>query len=101
MLQAEWREASLEVAADLSAYCEKRGFATSQFALAWCMANPIISSVIVGPRTMEQFDDNIACLQITINDKDEAFVDSLVPTGEHSGKGFQDTAYPVTGRGRP
>ena len=28
-------------------------------------------------------------------------VDSLVPAGEHSGKGFQDTAYPVTGRGRP
>jgi len=101
MLQAEWREASLEVAAELSGYCAKRGFVTSQFALAWCLANPIISSVIVGPRTMEQFDDNIACLQLAITDKDEAFVDSLVPTGEHSGKGFQDTAYPVTGRGRP
>ena len=100
MMQAEWREASLEVAAELNSYCATRGVATSQFALAWCMANPILSSVIVGPRTMEQFDDNIGCLDISITDEDEAFVDSLVPVGEHSGKGFQDTAYPVTGRGR-
>jgi aryl-alcohol dehydrogenase-like predicted oxidoreductase len=101
MLQAEWRESSLEVAAQLTDYCNKRGVATSQFALAWCIANPILSSTIVGPRTMEQFDDNFACLEIEITDEDEAFVDSLVPTGEHSGKGFQDSAYPVTGRGRP
>lgn len=100
MLQAEWRESSLEVAAELSGYCAQRGVATSQFALAWCLANPIISSVIVGPRTMEQFDDNIACLAVTITEEDEAFVDGLVPAGEHTGKGFQDTAYPVAGRGR-
>jgi len=54
--------------------------------------------VIVGPRTMAQFDDNIGCLGITIDRSDEAFIDGLVPPGEHSGKGFQDTLYPITGR---
>jgi hypothetical protein len=29
---------------------------------------------------------------------DEKFLDALVPPGEHSGKGFQDPAYPITGR---
>ena len=29
-----------------------------------------------------------------------AFVDTLVPPGEHSGKGFLDPAYPITGRPR-
>jgi aryl-alcohol dehydrogenase-like predicted oxidoreductase len=101
MLQAEWREASLEVAAELTKYCETRNLAPSQFALAWCLANPIVSSVIIGPRTMEQFEDNLACLQIEVTDADERFIDQLVPPGEHSGKGFQDTAYPVTGRGKP
>ena len=48
---------------------------------------------------MEQFDDNVACLNVTITPEDETFVDALIPPGEHSGKGFQDTAYPVTGRG--
>lgn len=98
MMQAEWREASLEVAQQLKAHCESKGVPTSQFALAWCMANPIVSSIVVGPRTMDQFQDNCACLEVPITAQDEAFVDDLVPPGEHSGRGFQDTAYPVTGR---
>ena len=69
-------------------------------AKAWCLANPIVSSVIVGPRTSDQFEDNFAGLELTITAEDEAFVNGLVPPGEHSGKGFQDTAYPITGRGR-
>jgi aryl-alcohol dehydrogenase-like predicted oxidoreductase len=100
MMQAEWRDSSLEVAAKISGYCQTKGVAPSQFALAWCLANPILTSVIVGPRTMQQFDDNIECLKLEISAEDEAFVNSLVPVGEHSGSGFQDTAYPITGRGK-
>ena len=59
---------------------------------------PFGTSVILGPRTMQQFQDNITALDVEITDEDEAFIDSLVPPGEHSGKGFQDTAYPITGR---
>ena len=100
MTQAELRESSIEISQQLVAHCEKKGCAPSNFALAWVLANPILTSVIVGPRTMQQFDDNMGCLEVTITDEDEAFVNSLVPTGEHSGKGFQDEAYPITGRGR-
>ena len=99
MMQAEWREASLHVAAGLAEHCRAKGVSPSQFALAWCMANSIVTSVIIGPRTMEQFDDNVASLSVTIDADDEAAVDQLVPPGEHSGVGFQDTAYPITGRG--
>jgi len=100
MQQAEWRDASLTLSQSLAAYCADRQVAASQFALAWCMANPILTSVIIGPRTMEQFDDNLQSLEVAITEDDERFVDSLVPAGEHSGIGFQDAAYPVTGRGR-
>lgn len=100
MKQAELREASLAIAQQIEAYCKKRGVTPTHFALAWCLANPILTSVILGPRTMEQFDDNFGCLGVTIGEEDEAFIDNLVPPGEHSGKGFQDTQYPVTGRGR-
>ena len=98
--QAELREASLEIAQKISAHCAKKGVAPTQFALAWVLANPILTSVILGPRTMDQFDDNAACLNVEITPEDEALIDSLVPPGEHSGKGFQDTAYPIAGRGR-
>jgi aryl-alcohol dehydrogenase-like predicted oxidoreductase len=98
MAQAELREASFTVAEEIRRHCEKKNVAMSQFALAWCLANPILTSVIIGPRTMEQFDDNLGCLEVTIDQSDEAFINSLVPPGEHSGKGFQDTQYPITGR---
>ena len=100
MAQAELREESILIAEQISTYCQKKGVSVSQFALAWCLANPIVTSTIIGPRTMAQFDDNMGFLNVTVDAADEAFIDSLVPPGEHSGKGFQDSAYPVTGRGR-
>ncbi len=100
MKEAEWRNESLAIAERIAGHCREKGVAPSQFALAWCLANPNLTSVIVGPRTLEQFEDNAKCLAVTITPEDEAFIDSLVPPGEHSGKGFQDTAYPVTGRAR-
>lgn len=98
MKQAEWRDASLEIAHRLQEHCRQRGVPASQFAIAWCLANPNVTSVILGPRTMEQFDDNFGALNVQITADDEALVDALVPPGEHSGKGFPDTAYPITGR---
>ncbi len=98
MQQAELRDASLEVSQRLVAHCEQKACTPSQFALAWCLANPILTSVIVGPKTEAQFDDNMQSLEVEITADDETFVDSLVPPGEHSGKGFQDSAYPITGR---
>ena len=100
MMQAEWRDASLEVAQSIKEYCDNKGVPMTQFALAWCLANPILTSVIIGPRTEEQYDDNIGFLDLDITAEDEAFIDSLVPKGEHSGFGFQDENYPITGRGR-
>ena len=98
MNEAELREESLAISQRLADHCKSKGCPASQFALAWCLANPIISSIIIGPRTMEQFDDNVAALNMAFTPQDEAFADSLVPPGEHSGKGFQDPAYPVFGR---
>ena len=100
MQQTELRDASIEIAQKITGYCEKKGVEASQFALAWVLANPIITSVILGPRTIEQFDDNMGCLDVQITYEDEAFIDSLVPPGAPSGKGFQDPLYPITGRGR-
>jgi len=100
MQEAELREESFLAAQQIATHCEKKGVGVSHFALAWCLANPILTSIILGPRTIEQFDDNVRCLDVTIDEADEAFINELVPPGEHTGKGFQDAAYPVTGRGR-
>jgi aryl-alcohol dehydrogenase-like predicted oxidoreductase len=100
MQQAELRDESFVVARELSRHCESKGVPLSRFALAWCLANSNVTSVIIGPRTHGQFEDNVQCLDVVIDTADEAAVDALVPPGEHSGKGFQDPQYPITGRAR-
>ena len=49
-----------------------------QFALAWCLANPIVTSVILGPRSAEQLDDNVAASGVTLDDDLLAAIDETL-----------------------
>lgn len=95
---AEWREESMQVAQALPPLAEARGKSLTQFALAWVLANPIVTSAIIGPRTLEQLEDNLGALGWRLSEEEEAAVDRLVPPGEHTGKGYNDPSYPVRGR---
>lgn len=99
--ETELREENFAVAARLKALAEAKGCKLTQLALAWVLANPIVTCPILGPRTMEQLEDNIGCLEVTITPEDEAAIDALVPPGEHTGYGFTDPQYPVRGRPGP
>ena len=98
ILQTELREESYEVAQKLKPLADAHGKTLTQFSLAWVLANPTITSVIIGPRTMAQLEDNLGCLDCTPTETDEATINALVPPGEHTGKGYNDPAYPVLGR---
>jgi aryl-alcohol dehydrogenase (NADP+) len=98
VLQTEWRPESLRLAQKVKARAEKRGMTPGQFAFLWVLANPIISSVIAGPRTMEQWSDYLGALNHTWNKADEAFIDGLVAPGHPSTPGYSDPAYPLEGR---
>ena len=98
LLQTELREESYEVARQLIPLAEAHNKTLTQFALAWVLANPIVTSVIIGPRTMQQLDDNLGCLDCVLSESDEVTIDRLVPRGERTGKGHIDPAYPVLGR---
>ncbi len=98
ILQTELREESYEVAQQLIPLAAAHNKTLTQFALAWVLANPVVSSVIIGPRTMQQLEDNLGCLDCVLSNSDEEAIDQLVPPGEHTGKGHNDPAYPVLGR---
>jgi aryl-alcohol dehydrogenase-like predicted oxidoreductase len=98
MHQVEIRDESFVVAQRLKERADEKGCTLSQFALAWCLANAIVTTVIIGPRTMEQLEDNLNALSCEMTPEDEQAVDALVPPGEHTGKGFPDPAYPIIGR---
>lgn len=50
-----------------------RNASISQIALAWQLTNPVITSPIIGPRTMEQLEDNLgaAGVRLTSEEMDE------------------------------
>jgi aryl-alcohol dehydrogenase-like predicted oxidoreductase len=45
---------------------EQGGFSTSQVALAWLLANPVITSPIIGPRSLEQLKDNLGAIELNL-----------------------------------
>jgi len=68
----------LETATQLA---EEKGVSVSQFALAWCAQQPGVTSPIIGPRTMEQLEDNLAAAAVQLTDEDRKRIDAVIPPG--------------------
>jgi aryl-alcohol dehydrogenase-like predicted oxidoreductase len=98
MMETEFRQESLAIAQTLRAHCEAKGVSLAHFATAWVLANPHISSVIAGPRTLAQWQDYFGAIEVQITAEDEALVNSLVSPGHSSTPGYNDPAYPLAGR---
>ncbi|HEX5480117.1 MAG TPA: aldo/keto reductase [Dehalococcoidia bacterium] len=60
----------------------EKGVSMSQLALAWCVSQPGVTSPIIGPRTMEQFDDNMKALDVEITDEDRQRIDRFARRGQ-------------------
>ncbi|APV49446.1 NADP-dependent oxidoreductase [Betaproteobacteria bacterium GR16-43] len=99
-LQTEFREESMKHAEKMAAHAKKRGITPGQFATAWVLANEIVTSVIAGPRTLEQWEEYLGSVAYQWTPEDEALVDGLVPPGHPSTPGYTDPAYPFFGRTR-
>ena len=98
MMETEFREESFAIAAKLAAHAKNTGRTPTQFAIAWTWANQIVTSVIAGPRTLEQWHDYVGAIGTSWTDDDEALVDSLVRPGHPSTPGYNDPQYPFFGR---
>jgi aryl-alcohol dehydrogenase-like predicted oxidoreductase len=67
-------DAKLAAVERLKPWCEERGHTTAELAVAWLLAHPEVSSVIVGARTVEQLEQNVhlANWVLTPDERDEA-----------------------------
>lgn len=98
MMETEFREESLAIAQHLKEHCDRRCIKLGHFATAWVLANRHITSVIAGPRTLEQMEDYYAALDVTLDAAEEAMIDTLVRPGHASTPGYNDPNYPFFGR---
>jgi len=98
MMETEFRPESIAMAQTIKAHAQRKSLTGTQFALAWVLNNRIVSSVIAGPRTVEQWTEYLSAVGKTLDADDEALIDSLVVPGHPSTPGYNDPQYPFFGR---
>jgi aryl-alcohol dehydrogenase-like predicted oxidoreductase len=70
---------------------EKAGLPMTHLAMAFAIAHPGVTSAIIGPRTMQQLDDLLAGVDVTLTDEILDRIDEIVPPG--TDVGTLDMAY--------
>ncbi len=61
------------------ALCDRIGTPPGDVALAWLLANPVVTAPIVGPRTMEQLESALRALDVNMDDAVIKELDGLFP----------------------
>lgn len=72
-----------DVIEPLSQLAERKGVPLSQLALAWTVQQPGVTSSIIGPRTLAQFEDALAALSVEFSSADLEQIDAIIPPGTH------------------
>lgn len=96
--QSEWRQESLVLAQQIKTHAESKGMTAGQYAINWVLNNTLISAVLPGPRTFDQWKEYLGALDHPFDAEDEALLDRLVPPGHPSTPGYSDPLYPIRGR---
>jgi len=80
-LARRWTEEALRVVDMLQSMATTKGCPLSQLALAWVLGRPGVTSPIIGPRTLEQLEDNLKALDIAFTPEELKKIDEIVPPG--------------------
>jgi len=70
------------IAAQLKQYekfCKQKGEMPADVALAWLVANPVVTAPIIGPRTLEQLTGSLRALKIKFSKAEMAKLDGIWP----------------------
>jgi len=71
----------LDIVERLLPLAEAKGISPARFANAWALRHPAVTSVIIGPRTMEHLEDSLGVPDVEITAEEAAKIDDLVPPG--------------------
>lgn len=96
--ETEWRPESLLIAQHIKRHLGARGISPVDFALGWVLNNKLVTAIIAGPRTEEQWEGYVKALDYRFSADDEALVERLVAPGHTSTPGYNDPGHPVEGR---
>jgi aryl-alcohol dehydrogenase-like predicted oxidoreductase len=80
---ADWVQEDLAKFRDrIEAYeklCSNLGEEPADVALAWLLANPVVTAPIIGPRTVQQLDGALRALELKLDDDTMRALDEIFP----------------------
>ena len=71
----------VDVAFDLNRCASAKGCTLAQIAVAWILRNHSVTSVIIGPRTLNHLKELLSTSKIKLNSEDMKYFNRLVPPG--------------------
>ena len=77
-MRAELEERRPQIEA-YEALCTKLGESPADVALAWLLANPVVTAPIIGPRTVGQLDGALHALELRVEDETMKKLDEIFP----------------------
>jgi aryl-alcohol dehydrogenase-like predicted oxidoreductase len=87
-------ERRLDAVEQIIPLADKAGLPMTHLAMAFAIAHPGVTSAIIGPRTMEQLDDLLAGVDVTLSDEILDRIDEIVPPGTDVGTPDQSAYVP-------
>jgi len=75
--QPYWSDSSFEAVDTLKQIAEDHGKKLSEFALAWVLSNPVITSVVCGATSVEQLQQNMKATELKISQAERDACDDI------------------------
>jgi aryl-alcohol dehydrogenase (NADP+) len=79
--EAERIKRKLALVEDLTGIAREADLSLLQMSIAFSLEHPDVTSTIIGPRTMQQMDDLLACADLRLDKKTLDAIDALIPAG--------------------
>jgi aryl-alcohol dehydrogenase-like predicted oxidoreductase len=77
------REKTFDIIDVLRVVADRHSVSAAQIALSWLLVKPVVSTVIVGARRVDQLQDNIGAVDIVLSQQDIEELDTVSDTGPH------------------
>ena len=72
-----WQDPQMQAVEKLKAFCQERNISVSQLAIAWVLAQPAITSAIVGASKPEQLDQTLPAVDLVLDEQMLAACDDV------------------------
>lgn len=83
----------IAVSQELAKHASQKGCTVAQMAIAWVLHQPGITGTIIGPRTLDHLTGLLPAVELTLNDADLKFCDTLVPPGTYVSNHFNTSCW--------